>query len=65
MAKILLIEDDRTMLGLLKTLLEIEGFQVSTIGDGHGIDPLQTIRQEQPDAILLDVHLRFMDGLNL
>lgn len=63
MAKIMLIEDDVTMLSLLRTLLEIEGHQVMkyTAED----DLLEPIRRSQPDAILLDVHYRQINGLDI
>lgn len=63
MAKILLVEDDVTMLSLLKTLLEIDGHQViKYIAED---DLLEPIRQSQPDAILLDVHYRRINGLDI
>jgi two-component system alkaline phosphatase synthesis response regulator PhoP len=56
MNKVFLIEDDPTMRSLLKTLLEIEGFEVSTFRwDG---DLLEALKKDSPDLILLDVHLR-------
>lgn len=63
MAKILLIEDDVTMLSLLKTLLEIEGHQVIKYTSND--DLLEPIRQDRPDAILLDVHYRQINGLDI
>jgi DNA-binding response OmpR family regulator len=65
MLKVLLIEDDDTMLSLLKTLLEIEGFQVSTFNGKNSGDPLTLIRQESPQVIILDVHLRYASGLDI
>jgi len=56
MPKVMLIEDDATMIGLLKTLLGIEGYEVVAF-DGDE-DVLQVIRREDPDAILLDVNLK-------
>ena len=63
MPNILLIDDDPHMVTLLKTLLEIEGFQVAT-SDGTG-EIQQVIRQSQPDAILLDIHLHEANGLEI
>jgi len=56
MSKIMLIEDDATMIGLLKTLLGIEGYDVVAF-DGSE-DVLQAIRREKPDVIILDVNLK-------
>lgn len=56
MAKVLLVEDDFVMFGLLNTLLEIEGFEVVPLQKAE--DFLQSVKENQPDLILLDVHLR-------
>jgi len=64
--KVMLIEDDETMLSLISTLLEFEGFQVSKLEkDGCIEDILDCIRHEKPDLILLDVHLRRTNGFDL
>lgn len=63
--KIMLIEDDRTMISLLETLLSLEGFQVITAKEEVFDTLLLSIVKEQPDAILLDVHLRQGSGLDL
>ncbi len=63
MAKILIIEDNLTMLKLLKTLMTLEGYQVLTATDKGTI--FQTLSQETPDLILLDVHLRADDGTEI
>jgi PleD family two-component response regulator len=53
MIKVMLVEDDATMLGLLNMLLEMEGFGVVKM---TGDDPetlLDTIRQERPALVVL------------
>jgi len=60
MKKILLVEDDATMISLLRALLEIEGFSVVQFNPKQ--DVLEQIRDERPDAILLDVNIRGMDA---
>ncbi|RPH70065.1 response regulator [bacterium] len=63
MHKVLLVEDDPTMLNLLDTLFKIEGFAVARC-DGSDLDVLLDLaRHEAPDAALLDVHLKRMNGL--
>ena len=59
----MLIEDDITMLSLLRTLLEIEGYQVVNYVPED--DLLTPIRQIRPDIILLDVHYRRINGLDI
>jgi CheY-like chemotaxis protein len=64
--KIMLIEDDHTMVSLLTTLMRFEGFSSAMIQNDESLDTmLEDIRQEMPDIILLDVHLRRVNGLDL
>jgi len=65
MRKVMLIEDDRTMLSLLTTLLQLEGFEVVTLVNDQPNSILETIRQHHPDVALLDVNLRQCNGLEL
>ena len=66
MPKVLLIEDDNTMLTLLRTLLRFEGFEISQLGDEETINEIMDlVRKENPDLILLDVHLHQIDGFDL
>jgi DNA-binding response OmpR family regulator len=64
MLKILLADDDFTMVALLKTLLGMEGYQAASLLDKTG-DILENIRQEKPDILLLDVHLGDRNGVDL
>ncbi|TAK14940.1 MAG: response regulator [Anaerolineae bacterium] len=63
MAKVMLIEDDPTMISLLRTLLEIEGFEV------HHMDVFQNVPQAvgavAPDVVLMDVNLKGANGLEI
>lgn len=61
MQKIFLIEDDQTMQLLLRTFLEIEGFQVVLWQVGS--DPLPAIEQSAPDLVITDVNLPVYNGL--
>jgi putative two-component system response regulator len=64
--RVLLIEDDTTMLTLLRTLLRFEGFEVEQMeGDGDLDSIVEAIRKEKPSLILLDVHLRKVNGFEL
>jgi DNA-binding response OmpR family regulator len=65
MPKIMLIEDDRTMLLLLSTLMQMEGFEVCSSQDDSPEALLATIRRECPDVTILDVYLRQGSGLDL
>lgn len=61
--KILIIEDDVTLRDLYQTRLEIDGYNVSTAGDGE--EGLAKIGQVMPDLVLLDVMLPKLNGLDV
>jgi putative two-component system response regulator len=64
--KIMLIEDDSTMVTLLETFLEFEGFEIASLDSYDSISAvLDYIRLEKPDIILLDVHLSHFSGFDL
>jgi len=64
MAKVLLADDDFTMVSLLKTLLDMEGYQVATLLDQTG-NIVDNIRREKPDVLLLDYFLGNCNGLDI
>lgn len=61
MEKIMIIEDDQTMVSLLTILFEMDGYAVSAVAPTEPI--LERIREENPAIILMDVNLRAVDGL--
>ncbi|MEC7165496.1 MAG: response regulator, partial [SAR324 cluster bacterium] len=58
--KILVIDDDPTVLGLMQRHLDKEGFGVLTASDGN--EGVKIAREAQPDAITLDVLMPGIDG---
>jgi DNA-binding response OmpR family regulator len=63
MQTIMLIDDDPTMLRLLTTLIEIEGFKTEAwSGSANIIEEITTIK---PDAVLLDVNLQGLNGIEV
>lgn len=63
MSKILLAEDDHTMVSLLQTLLKMEGFEVVTADVDSDVPALAI--QEKPDVLLMDVHLGQHSGIEI
>ncbi|MEM1027413.1 MAG: response regulator [Planctomycetota bacterium] len=61
--KVLLVEDERDLLELLKYNLDREGYDVLTAETGE--DGLKLVRSQPPDLILLDLMLPSMDGLEV
>ena len=63
MVKILVVEDDPAMGGLVKHGLEEDGYDVTLVG--NGIDALTAIAQEQFSAAAIDVMLPEMSGFEI
>jgi CheY-like chemotaxis protein len=64
MIKVLMADDDYTMVSLLKTLLDMDGYQVATLLDKTG-DILENIRAGKPDVLLIDIYLGDRNGLDV
>ena len=62
-ARILLVDDDVSLLKLLGLRLKSEGFAVTTAGSGA--EALTWLEQERPDLVLSDLRMDGMDGLAL
>ena len=58
--KILLIDDDKNMVKMLKIRLESEGFNVLSAYDGE--EGIEKTLKEKPNLIILDIMLPKMDG---
>ena len=65
MIKVSLIEDDATMISLLKTLLEFEGFEVVEMLDDTLENVLAALHKVNPEVALMDVNLRKINGMDL
>lgn len=63
MAKVLLAEDDPTMMSLLQTLLKMEGYEVKVLNVDSDVPAL--VHQERPDVLLIDVHLGQQSGMEI
>ena len=60
-APVLLVEDNPETRGVLRLLLETEGYAVATAGDGQ--EALDYLRSGQPvSLIVLDLRMPVMDG---
>jgi FixJ family two-component response regulator len=61
--RILVIDDESAIRDSLKMILEYEGYQF--VGAVSGQDGLATIQRERPDAVLLDIKMPGMDGMEV
>jgi CheY-like chemotaxis protein len=62
MPKVMLAEDDPTMLSLLRTLLKMEGFDTVALGEKE--DVLDALHRETPDVLLMDINLPQGNGID-
>lgn len=58
--KLLLVDDDESLLATLKTFLELSGFAVLTAK--NGVEALTAVTQAHPALIVLDVLMPQLDG---
>jgi len=63
MKRVLIIEDDKDIVELLRYHLEKEGFQVTSVADG--MTGLAQLKKSPPDLLILDLMLPRLSGLEL
>lgn len=63
MARILVVDDEPSILKLVSAYLQPEGYEVHTAADGNS--GLKAARAFKPDIVILDVMLPGMDGIEL
>ena len=61
--RLLIVEDEPTLLETLKYNLEKQGYDVVTASDG--VQALSTARAQKPDLVILDVMLPGLDGFEV
>jgi len=59
-ARILVVDDNQSLVHILERLLEKEGYAVLTAFDGW--QGLKLARQEKPDLVILDIIMPGLDG---
>ncbi len=61
--RVLVVEDDRDISGLIEHYLQKAGYRVDVASSGDGV--VARVRQEPPDLLLLDLMLPGIDGLEI
>ena len=61
--RILVVDDDRAVRESLRRSLAFNGYQVDLASDGK--DALEAVQQRRPDAMVLDVMMPRLDGLEV
>src|SRR5579872_2454208 len=61
--KILVVDDEPSIRKYLQTLLEVDGYEVETVGSGR--EAIEKVSQgDRPDFIILDVLMQEMNGID-
>lgn len=63
MAKILVVDDERAIRNTLKEILEYEKYIITDVPDG--MEAIEQVKNDQFDAILLDIKMPRMDGIEV
>lgn len=63
MSRILLVDDDASLLKLMSMRLRSQGYEVDTADSAEGA--LDRLRQQRADLVLSDLRMAGMDGLAL
>jgi len=61
--KILAVDDEKSIIRLIEVNLVHEGYNVVTASDGK--EALEKVAREQPDLVVLDVMMPFLDGFEV
>lgn len=60
MARILVVDDDIQVLGLIKLVLSSSGYEVASASDGREV--LRLVAESPPDLVITDLHMPETDG---
>lgn len=63
MTKVMIVDDDLTMVSLLATLLELDGYSV--VKASNESDFRARLASETPDLVIMDVFLKNADGTEI
>lgn len=59
--RVLVVEDTDHVRRMLTEMLELDGFEVSSVADGPAA--VEAVRDDRPDVVVLDFKMPGMDGL--
>ncbi|MCB9437952.1 MAG: response regulator [Anaerolineales bacterium] len=61
--KVMIVDDDANSTSLLKTLLEMDGFEVAIVL--RGLEVFAKAQHFQPDVMIVDYHLNDISGIDV
>lgn len=59
-SKILVVDDEASIISMMKTSIELAGYEVVTASNGR--EALESVATERPDVVVMDVMMPEMDG---
>ena len=62
-AKVLVVDDEESIVDMLATALRFTGYEVTSAASGF--DALRTVKESRPDLIVLDVNMPDVDGFEV
>jgi DNA-binding response OmpR family regulator len=60
MENILVVDDDKDLLSIIKRMLTVNGYKATTLTDGNLV--FKTLKESVPDLVVLDINLGVCDG---
>lgn len=63
MKRILIVDDERQILRMLRMALQSNGYEVATAG--NGIEALEKMKEQPPDLVITDLAMPEMNGVEL
>ena len=63
MKRILIVDDERQILRMLRTALQSSGYEVATAA--HGMEALERMKEQPPDLVITDLAMPEMNGVEL
>ena len=63
MKRILVVDDERQILRMLRTALQSSGYEVATAA--HGMEALERMKEQPPDLVITDLAMPEMNGVEL
>ncbi len=65
MFRVMLIDDERAIRGLLKALIDWQRFSMELVGEASsGIEAINIIDELKPDIVFVDIKMPFMNGID-
>lgn len=66
MRRLVIVDDEYIVVEGIKAIIQRTGMDIKVVGSaGNGREALETIREMQPDLVITDIRIPYLDGLSL